>query len=147
MQIHSITRIHKNKKSAPIGRGGKRGKTSGRGTKGQKARAGHKIRPEFRDIIKKLPKMRGRGKNSNLSIQDKPAIVNVAVLEKHFENGEVVSRQTLVAKGLISGHGGRLPEVKILGTGTLTKKLTFQGVSFSKSARQKSITDVGAKKK
>jgi large subunit ribosomal protein L15 len=55
-----------------VARGGKRGKTAGRGTKGQKARAGHKIRPEIRDVIKRIPKMRGRGKNSNLSIQEKP---------------------------------------------------------------------------
>lgn len=145
--MHNLFRIHKNKKSAQVGRGGKRGKTAGRGTKGQKARAGHKIRPEFRDIIKKLPKMRGRGKNSNLSIQEKPTIVNIAVLEKHFENGEVVSRAALAAKGLIVKHGGRLPEVKILGTGVLTKKLTFQGIDFSVAARTKINTDGNVKKK
>ncbi len=139
MQMHNIVRVHKNKKSAAVGRGGKRGKTAGRGTKGQKARAGHKIRPEFRDIIKKLPKMRGRGKNSNLSIQQKPAIINISVLEKHFEDGDVVSRATLAAKGLIAKRGGLLPEVKILSMGTLTKKLTFQGINFSGSAREKVV--------
>ena len=68
MQIHNIKRKTKNKKSVSVGRGGTRGKTSGRGTKGQNARAGHKKRPELRDIIKKIPKLRGRGRNSNLSI-------------------------------------------------------------------------------
>ncbi|OGJ02758.1 hypothetical protein A3G06_00740 [Candidatus Nomurabacteria bacterium RIFCSPLOWO2_12_FULL_46_14] len=59
MQIHDLKREHKNKKDRLVGRGGKHAKTSGRGGKGQTARAGNKRRPEFRDIIKKLPKNRG----------------------------------------------------------------------------------------
>jgi len=59
MQIHDLKRTHKNKKDRIVGRGGKHAKTSGRGGKGQTARAGNKRRPELRDIIKKLPKNRG----------------------------------------------------------------------------------------
>ena len=59
MQIHNLKRQHKNKKDRIVGRGGKHAKTSGRGGKGQTARAGNKRRPELRDIIKKLPKNRG----------------------------------------------------------------------------------------
>ena len=59
MQIHDLKRLHKNKKDRMVGRGGKHAKTSGRGGKGQTARAGNKRRPELRDIIKKLPKNRG----------------------------------------------------------------------------------------
>ena len=59
MQIHNLKRVHKNKKDRIVGRGGKHAKTSGRGGKGQTARAGNKRRPELRDIIKKLPKLRG----------------------------------------------------------------------------------------
>ncbi len=59
MQIHNLKREHKNKKNRIVGRGGKHAKTSGRGGKGQTARAGNKRRPELRDIIKKLPKNRG----------------------------------------------------------------------------------------
>ncbi|HEY4495498.1 MAG TPA: uL15 family ribosomal protein, partial [Candidatus Paceibacterota bacterium] len=59
MQLHQLQRNKKARKGIRVGRGGKRGKTSGRGTKGQKARAGHRIRPEIRDAIKKLPKRRG----------------------------------------------------------------------------------------
>ncbi|HWA32414.1 MAG TPA: hypothetical protein VG694_03110 [Candidatus Paceibacterota bacterium] len=59
MQIHDVKRKHKNKKDRLVGRGGKHAKTSGRGGKGQTARAGNKRRPELRDIIKKLPKLRG----------------------------------------------------------------------------------------
>ena len=59
MQIHNLKRTHKNKKDRMVGRGGKHAKTSGRGGKGQTARAGNKRRPELRDIIKRLPKNRG----------------------------------------------------------------------------------------
>ncbi|MEK7539253.1 MAG: hypothetical protein AAB595_01250 [Patescibacteria group bacterium] len=59
MQIHNLKRVHKNKRDRLIGRGGRRGKTAGRGGKGQTARAGNKRRPELRDIIKRLPKNRG----------------------------------------------------------------------------------------
>ena len=58
MQIHQIIPKTKSKKGKYIGRGGKRGTYSGRGIKGQKARAGRKMRPEIRDMIKKLPKKR-----------------------------------------------------------------------------------------
>ena len=64
MQIHTLKREHKNKKDRIVGRGGKHAKTSGRGGKGQTARAGNKRRPELRDIIKKLPKKRGYKFNS-----------------------------------------------------------------------------------
>ncbi len=64
MQTHNLKRQHKNKKDRIVGRGGKHAKTSGRGGKGQTARAGNKRRPELRDIIKKLPKARGYRFNS-----------------------------------------------------------------------------------
>jgi ribosomal protein L15 len=64
MQKHNLKRAHKNKKDRMVGRGGKHAKTSGRGGKGQTARAGNKRRPELRDIIKKLPKNRGYRFNS-----------------------------------------------------------------------------------
>ncbi len=59
MQIHNLKRTHKNKGDRLVGRGGRRGKSSGRGGKGQTARSGNKRRPELRDIIKRLPKNRG----------------------------------------------------------------------------------------
>lgn len=71
MQFHTLQRKTKNKKSKQVGRGGTRGKTSGRGTKGQNARAGRKKRPELRDFIKRVPKLRGRGKSSLKSLQTK----------------------------------------------------------------------------
>ncbi|MEX0909695.1 MAG: uL15 family ribosomal protein [Candidatus Paceibacterota bacterium] len=135
MQIHDLQRRTPNKSSRQIGRGGKRGKTSGRGHKGQKARAGHKIRPEIRDQIKKLPKLRGY---RFASIQNKKAVVNLSVLDKNYADGDVVSPTSLLAKKLIKRQGGVLPVVKILATGELTKKVTFENVEFSEKAGSKS---------
>ena len=70
MQLHELKPTKARKSVKRIGRGGKRGKTSGRGTKGQKARAGNSMRPEMRDIIKKLPKLRGHGKNRALTVNN-----------------------------------------------------------------------------
>lgn len=137
MQIHEIKRKHKNKKRMTVARGGKRGKTSGRGGKGQTARAGNKRRPEWRDIIKKLPKLRGRGVNPNKSITIKPEVVNLGVLEEIFSNGDAVSPTILVEKGVIATISGRIPAVKILGDGEFSKKIKVSGCSVSGSAKEK----------
>lgn len=134
MQIHDLQRRTPNKTSRQVGRGGKRGKTSGRGHKGQKARAGHRIRPEIRDQIKKLPKLRGYRFNS---IQATKAVVNLKDLNETFADGDTVSPTTLLEKNLIKRQGGVLPVVKILATGELTKKLTFENVEFSEAAQSK----------
>ena len=135
MQLHELKRQIKNKKSRQIGRGGKRGTTSGRGTKGQIARAGHKVRPELRDLIKKLPKLRGRGKNSNRPIGPQTAGVSLATLEKHFTVGATVTPAILLEKKLVRPIGGRLMTVKILATGVLTKKLTVKNCLVSAGAK------------
>lgn len=59
MQLHELQPLHANKEEKRIGRGGKRGTTSGRGTKGQMSRAGRRVRPAQRDLIQRLPKLRG----------------------------------------------------------------------------------------
>lgn len=135
MQLHNLKAKTKRKTSNQIGRGGKRGKTSGRGTKGQKARAGHKIRPELRDYIKKLPKLRGHGKNTNLSIQTKPVIINLGALESVYKSGENVTQTTLIQKGLLSTSKGRNPSVKILSNGEISIKLNFKNCTVSEGAK------------
>jgi large subunit ribosomal protein L15 len=135
--LDSLKRTTENKKAKLVGRGSKRGKTSGRGTKGQKARAGHKIRPHIRDIIKKYPKLRGRGKNMNKTFAIKPATVNVGLLEKKYQSTEVVTPSTLFIKGLITRSKGVLPHVKILATGEITKKLEIFDCEVSASAKTK----------
>ncbi len=64
MQLHEVKPIHKNESRKRIGRGGKRGTYSGKGIKGQKSRAGRKIRPAVRDLIQRTPKLRGSGDRS-----------------------------------------------------------------------------------
>lgn len=59
MQLHELQPKHKLKKQKRIGRGGKRGTYSGRGIKGQKSRAGRKLKPAIREFIKRYPKLRG----------------------------------------------------------------------------------------
>lgn len=137
MNRSTLTRQHKNKKSRRIARGGARGQhTAGRGMKGQKSRAGSKKRPEWRDIIKKLPKLRGRGKNSNKSIQSPYIAINLGTLDAAFTGSEVTP-ETLVEAGFVSKRGGKLPKVKILAHGELTKKLSVKGVVVSETAKQK----------
>lgn len=134
MQIHNVVRTTPNKKKMIVGRGGKKGKTAGRGTKGQKARAGAKLRPEWRDIIKKLPKLRGY---AFPSIQDSYFVVNLKAIDAAFNAGDSVSALTLRDKKLIPDPKGKHVNVKILGTGELTKKLTFSGFVMSASAKEK----------
>ena len=137
MLIHEIKRNTPRKSKRQVGRGGKRGKTSGRGTKGQKARSGRKLRPEIRDYLKKIPKLRGRGKNSNLSIQGKPTVFNIEVLEKKFSDGAEISPVILAKKGLIKSISGRLPVVKILAGGEVKKKFSVTGCLLSAKAKSK----------
>ena len=137
MQTHQIKRSHKNKRDRIVGRGGKHAKTSGRGTKGQNARSGRKKRPELRDIIKKIPKLRGRGVSSFKSFRVKPAVVNLSEIEKVFSSGDKVNPETLIKNGLVESRKGRTPKVKILGTGDLTKNISLSGCEISASVKEK----------
>lgn len=135
MQINQLRREHRNLKAQVVGRGGKRGKTAGRGTKGQKARAGRKIRPEIRDVIKRIPKLRGRGKHSLKSRHERPAVVALERIEALFKAGEVVTPNLLAERGLVERRFGRIPPVKILGVALVTKAITISGCSLSASAK------------
>ena len=121
-----------------VGRGqsSTRGKQSGRGGKGQTARAGNRRRPELRDIIKKIPKRRGYGKNRGRTvdgtIQDMVAI-SIERLGIIFENGAEVTRHSFIERGLVHARKGQV--VKIVGGGDLSKKLTIKGVAATATAR------------
>ena len=130
MQLNELKRATPNKREKRVGRGGGRGKTSGRGTKGQKARAGHSIMPAIREQLKKLPKRRGY---SFKSIQMKASVVNVALLEKMFAAGDTISPKVLIERGAVRQSG----VVKILGDGEITKKFVISGCSISAAARAK----------
>ena len=120
------------------GHGSGNGKTAGKGHKGQKARSGAP-RPGFEGgqmpLYRRLPKRGFKCRNSKEIIG-----INVSALER-FENGSVVSIETLLEAGIIKNTADG---VKILGNGELTKKLTVQANAFSAGAVEK-IEALGGK--
>jgi len=131
MQAHQI-KSSGDKRRKRVGRGGKRGTTSGRGTKGQKARSGRRIRPQFRDILKKIPKKKGY----RAKIVSRPiAVVNLRDIDRKFLEGSEINPGVLVERGLVSRISGKVPRVKILGSGELTKKFIIRNCLFSKKAQ------------
>lgn len=136
MQLNELKSKTKRQGSKRVGRGraSGKGKTSGRGTKGQNARAGHKKRPDVREKLKKLPKLRGY---KFTSIQNKPAVINLSALEAAFAAGDTINPVVLVERGLITVRRGKTAKVKVLGDGELTKKFTIAGCMVSASAKSK----------
>ncbi|HIQ00019.1 TPA: 50S ribosomal protein L15 [Candidatus Bipolaricaulota bacterium] len=125
-----------------VGRGyssGHGGHESGRGTKGQGSRSGIKVRPGFEGgqtpFWMRFPK---RGfKNP---ARTEYAIVNLAQLEAHFQAGDVVTLEQLMARGIVKDPQAGL---KVLGEGELTKALTVKANKFSRSAREKILAAGG----
>ncbi len=141
MQLHQLQPVHKSKEPKRIGRGGKRGTYSGRGVKGQLARAGAKKQPAIRQWIKRYPKLRGYRFGR---ISQKPTIISLGLLDKNFKDGEVVTPRILIQKGLIEKKYGKIPEVKILSGGQITKKIIVRNCQTSEKAAQK-IKEAGGK--
>lgn len=149
MQLHELKRHSARKTAKRIGLGGKRGKTSGRGGKGQTARTGNSTRSELLEFIKKFPKLRGHGINRSRTVNEERVRafpVNLTRIEVAFASGDIVSPRTLEAKGIISTKSKKLPLVKILATGTITKKLTIEGCQVSKAATEKVVAAGGSVK-
>ena len=132
MQLHQIQPKHSAQKKHRIGRGGKKGTYSGRGMKGQSARAGAKFLPIIRSLIKRYPKMRGyRTQRTFPSFQ----IVSLHAIEKAFKASEVVSPASLVEKRVITPFGKKMLPVKVLASGAMAKALVFEGCKVSKNAK------------
>jgi large subunit ribosomal protein L15 len=92
----------------------------------------------MRDILKKLPKLRGHGKNRARTVRAKRREyvgVNLAALEAVFAAGDTVTPETLYKKGLVTAKGGRIAYVKILGAGSLTKALKISDCEASEAAK------------
>jgi large subunit ribosomal protein L15 len=134
MQLQELRPIHKSKNRKRVGRGGKRGTFSGKGVKGQKSRAGRKMLPIIRDILKRYPKLKGYRRRG---IPKNSIAVNVEILEKNFEPGEIISPESLLKKEIIRNIKGKAPNVKILGKGELKKALTIADCKVSKEAKIK----------
>jgi len=129
MKLNELPSI--NTRSAKrLGRGlaSGKGKTAGRGTKGQKSRSGYNIPRRFEggqtSLIQKLPKTRGF--NSRF---DKPIAIRLDRIEAKFNDGETVNLKTLVTKGFLKNTDDK---VKIIGADKFTKKLIFSGVSLTR---------------
>lgn len=119
-----------------VGRGGSRGGTSGKGNKGQKARAGgqRKLRACFEGgqmpLYRRLPK---RGFN-NFNFKTSYAIINLKQLEDVFENGTEVTKELLVEKGLVKNTKVM---IKLLAAGDISKKLSITVDASSGAAIEK----------
>jgi large subunit ribosomal protein L15 len=133
MQLHELKPKHKTRNKKRIGRGGKKGTYSGKGLKGQKSRAGRKMVPIIRELVKKYPKLKGY----RSFVFDKDTIVvNLESLEKTSKDGEIINPNNLIKKGIVRMIKGRTPKVKILGTGKITKKIILENCKVSKTAKE-----------
>ena len=143
MKLSSLTKITKTKqKRLGQGHGSGRGKTAGRGTKGQKAKG--KIPLSFEGgaltLIKRLPFMRGKGKNK--PFKKGPIIVNVKVLNL-LKKGSIVDIKSLIENKIVDSEYAKKNGVKILGDGDLSVSLIVK-LPVSKGAAKK-ILKVGGR--
>ena len=143
MKLHELEKnIGAKQKRKIVGRGpgSGLGKTSGKGHKGQNARSGGGVNPVFEGgqlpLYRRLPK---RG-FSNYDFKTRYAIINVSDLNM-FEDGTVVTPALLKEIGFVKKQ---FDGIKVLGNGTLNKKLTVQANKFSKTAIEK-IEESGSK--
>ena len=137
MRLHDVQPrpgAKKRRKRIGCGESSGHGKTSCKGHKGQKARAGKGIRPGFEGgqmpLHRRLPK---KG-FSNVQFRDVYEVVNVGSLNDVFEDGAVINEASLRESGLVNRN---CDAIKILGTGDLSRKLTIEIKSVSASAREK----------
>jgi len=133
MQIHELQPKHKKRAKKRVGRGGRKGTYSGHGMKGQKSRAGRKMLPIIRELIKRYPKLKGY---RSLTREDNSVIVNLNVLETSTKDGEIINPENLIKKGILNKIKGKIPPVKILGTGKFTKKIIVEKCKTSKTVKE-----------
>ena len=129
MQIQDLKPNTSRKGIKRIGRGGKRGTYSGKGQKGQKARAGHKIRPAMRDTLIRTPKLKGY---HNKPKSEKSVVLNLNVLNKITEAR--IDRAALENAKLLRKS---VKYVKIVGDGEVKSAKNIVGLPVSASARKK----------
>jgi ribosomal protein L15 len=96
------------------------------------------MRPEWRDIIKKIPKRRGYGVNRSSTVRPKVAVapLTLEALNKNFASGESVTIKALIDKGMVRRVSGNVPPMKVLARGVVDKKLTIaKGIMLSEGAK------------
>jgi large subunit ribosomal protein L15 len=144
LNLHTLqpAQPREDRKRVGRGQGSGKGRYSGRGIKGQKSRSGsHNMRAGFEGgqmpIYMRIPKERGATSKDAMPIgpfRTYTQPVNLKALEERFEAGDEVTLEALVEKGLLKNTK---KDVKILGSGELTKKLSVAAHGFSKTAREK----------
>ena len=147
MMINDVHQgIRKNKPRKRIGRGpgSGTGKTSTRGHKGWYSRSGTTNRLGYTGGQTPLARRIAKRGFNNRQFAPMVLIVNVSALEAAFDSGEAVTPQTLMERGLAKGA---FDEIKILGNGDLTKKLSVEAHRFSKSAEEKITKQGGSVKR
>jgi len=132
--VHQGITGHKRRKRIGRGIGSGHGKTSGRGHKGDGSRSGSRSRRGFAGGQMPLQRLIAKRGFNNNQFATKILEINVSALESKFEAGATVNLESLAEIGLAKG---RFDEIKILGNGELSKKLTVQAHRFSKSAESK----------
>jgi large subunit ribosomal protein L15 len=137
--VHKGILKRKNRKRVGRGPGSGHGKTGGRGEKGHSSRSGHSHRFAFEGGQMPLVRRLAKRGFSNKYFSRVVAIVNLAALEEAFDKGATVDVAALQEQGLVKG---KFDIVKILGNGTLTKKLSVRVHEYSASALEK-ITAAG----
>ncbi len=137
MRLHDLSPAKGSKKKRTrVGRGiaGKRGKTGGRGTKGQGARSGGGKGPYFEGgqlpLVRRLPFKRGFNNPFRIEYQE----VNIWLLERTFDDGAEITPSTMEEAGIVRDAG---EPIAILGSGDVTKKYNIKAHRFTKSAQAK----------
>ena len=142
MKLHEIS-TEKRRRRRRIGRGGKRGTFSWRGTKGQKSRAGRRMRPAERDLIIRIPKRRGF---QNKPKSAKSLVLNLrdiaAALRTYGGNTPVTVDRAFLERAHLVPKSYR-GKIKILGTGEFHASVEFKGMLISGSAREKIVKSGG----
>lgn len=130
--VHEAVRQRKRRKRVGRGCGSGHGKTSGRGHKGQGQLAGWTAHPTFQGgampMVRRIPK---RGFNNAFAVT--VGIVNISSLEVAFADGDEITPQALRERGVLKGD---YDVVKVLGQGTLSKKLRVSAHRFSRTAEE-----------
>lgn len=143
MELHELKKNEgatSTRKRVGRGTGSGLGKTSGRGQKGQKSRSGASISPVFEGGQSPLYRRIHKRGFTNAKFKVRYASINVSDLNK-FNDGDVVTPELLKEIGMVKNQ---LDGIKVLGNGTLDKKLTVKAHRFSQSALKK-IEESGSK--
>jgi large subunit ribosomal protein L15 len=142
--VHQGIRKNKSRKRIGRGPGSGHGKTSTRGHKGWYSRSGTTNRLGYTGGQTPLARRIAKRGFNNRQFAPIVAVVNVSALNEAFDSGATVNPQTLLEKGLAKGA---FDEIKILGNGDLTKKLSVEAHQFSKSAEEKITKQGGSVKR